>query len=270
VLFASAQELARWMPSFVRPGLEVWHSADVLRFLGQRTPAHGGVHGRFAGDSATAVNHRLEGVRILHRANANKVKVYDKQGSVLRVETVSNNPRQLQSCRTAEGDPEGEKAWRQMRKGVADLPRRAAINQKSNQRYWAALATVEEPRTLGALTARVSQRTRWKGRPVRALHLLGAADLALLRAVGHGGDGVNGFANRDVRQRLYGAAAADAATEHRRSAAVTRHLRLLRAHGVIAKVGKTRRYRVTDYGQALLTGLFSAHAAQPAKLQSAA
>jgi hypothetical protein len=270
VLFRSAAALTRWMPAFVRHGLEVLHSADVLRFLGQRVPAHGGVHGRFAGEIATDLKRRPEGVRVLHRVNANKVKLYDKQGSVLRVETVINNPRALKSYRTAEGDPDGPKAWRPLRKGVADLPRRAALSQKSNERYLEALATVEEPRTLGELTARVSRRTRWKGRSVRALHLLGADDSALLRAVGHGGDVVNGFANRDLRQRLYGAAAGDAAEAKRRSAAVTRKIRLLRAHGVVGKVGKTRRYRVTPFGQALLTAVVSAQAARLAQLQAAA
>jgi hypothetical protein len=102
------------------------------------------------------------------------------------------------------------------------------------------------------------------------LHLLGADDLALRRAVGHGGDVVNGFANRDLRQRLYGKAAGDAVAAKRRSAAVTRKIRLLRAHGIIANVGKTRRYRITPFGQALLTAVVSAQAARPAQLQAAA
>jgi hypothetical protein len=76
--------------------------------------------------------------------------------------------------------------------------------------------------------------------------------------------------NRDLRRRLYSDEAVAAAEERRRSAAETRKIRLLRAHGVISKVGKARCNRLTDFGQALLTGVFTAQAAQPAKLQLAA
>ena len=51
---------------------------------------------------------RAEGMRIKHRVNANWIKMYDKQGSVLRVETVINNTRDMKVFRTKEGDEGGE------------------------------------------------------------------------------------------------------------------------------------------------------------------
>ena len=269
VLFRSRQGLARWMPRFVRHGLEVLRSPDVLRFLGRKVPAHGGVHGLFAGEVQTSYQERAEGVRLKHRVNRNGLKLYDKQGSVLRVEAITNDVRDLKVYRSKEGEPEGPKAWRPLRKGVADLPRRAEVSHKSTERYLESLATVQQPQPLSALTDRVCRRTTWQGRAVRALEPLGEADGALLAAIGRGEFLLNGFRNRDLRALLYGPAG-DAAEQKRRSAAVTRQLRLLRAHGVIAKVAKTQRYQLSAFGRELLTALAAARAADTAKLLDAA
>ena len=155
-----------------------------------------------------------------------------------------------------------------MRKGVADLPRRAEVSQKSTERYLESLATVQQTQPLSALTDRVCRRTTWKGRAVRALAPLGAEDGALLAAVGRGEFLLNGLRNRDLRALLYGPAG-DAAEQKRSSAAVTRQLRLLRAHGVIIKVANTQRYQLSPFGRELLTALTAARAADTAKLLAA-
>ena len=54
----------------------------------------------------------------------------------------------------------------------------------------------------------------------------------------------------------------------RRSAAVTRLLRLLRAHGAIEKVTATHRYQVTTSGRELIAALTTVQAAQPKSLQT--
>ena len=66
---------------------------------------------------------RPEGVRIKHRLGENSIKMYDKQGSVLRVETTINDAAGFKSFRTPEGKPNAEPAWHTMRKGIADLHR---------------------------------------------------------------------------------------------------------------------------------------------------
>jgi hypothetical protein len=270
VMFRSRAALARWMPRFVQHGLTVLHSADVLRFLGRPVPAHGGVHGNFRGEVETSYRERAEGVRVRHQVNHNILKMYDKQGTVLRIEAVTNDTRDLKVYRAKEGDSDGPRQWRPLRKGVADLPRRAEVSQKSTERYLESLATVEAPQPLATLTDRVSRRVAWHGRSLRALQLLSAADGALLQAVGRGEFLLNGFRNRDIRELLYPQAEAEAAARKRCSAAVTRRLRLLRAHGVIHKVAKTKRYQVSDFGRTLLTALSAARAADVAKLLAAA
>ena len=269
VLFRSAADLARWYPLWVRHGLLRLGSADVMRFLGRHTPVTPGKYGRFAGEVVTDVKERVEGVRVKHRVNDNSVKMYDKQGTVLRVETTLNNARDLKVYRPKEGDEAGAKDWRALRKGVADLHRRGEVSQAANARYLSSLALVAETRPLGELVAAVCQPGRWQGRPVRALNPLGSADGALLAAVYRGEFVVTGFRNRDVRALLYGAPASAVAGK-RQASAVTRSLRLLRAHGLIQRVPKTHRYRLSDHGRTVIGALLTARDADVTSLAQAA
>jgi hypothetical protein len=267
VMFRSRQELSRLMPAFVRHALVGLGSVDVLHFLGRPTPPDGRVHRAFKGEAAIDYLQRPEGVRVAFRAKRNQVKFYDKQGSVFRVETTINDPRDMRSYRPKDGDPEGPKAWRPMKKGVCDLPRRAEVSQKSNERCLESLAAVETEKTVGELTAKVCKRTKWKGRAVRALNPLAAADLRLLQTVGRGEFVLNGFRNRDVRAVLFGVSA-DRSETKRQAAMVTRLLRLLRAHGIIQKVSQTHRYQASPRGRELIAALTATHSAQPHTLQN--
>jgi hypothetical protein len=263
VLFRSPADLARLYPHLVRHGLTQLGSRDVLRFLGRQAKAVN--YGGFAGEVVSDLKERPEGIRLKHRVNGNSLKLYDKQGSVLRVETTLNDPSDFKVYRPKEGDEDGAKDWRPLRKGVADLHRRAEVSQRSNERYLEALAASQEATPLREVTAELCRPVRWHQHRVRGLNPLGA-DAALLAAVADGAWVINGFRNRDLRQRLYGDDAPTAAERKKRAAAVTRQLRLLRAHGVIQKVSRTHRYQVTEPGRQKLTALLAAAQADTAKL----
>jgi hypothetical protein len=270
IMFRSPQALAALMPRLIRHGMETLGCVDVLRFLGRRQPMQYGPVGHFRGDVVTDLKRRPEGVRLLHRFNRNWIKMYDKQGSVLRIETVINDPRDMKVFRAKEGDQDGPKNWLPLRKGVADLHRRAEISQKSNERYADSLATLKEPQPLGELTERLSRAVLWQGRRVRALNPLAEKDVAVLQAVGRGEFLLNGFRNRDLRVLLFPGEPKDDKEGRRRTGAVTRTIRLLRAHGVIQKVAKTHRYVVTEYGRAVIAALAAARNADVNQLLLAA
>ena len=157
-----------------------------------------------------------------------------------------------------------------MRKGVADLHRRAELGQKINERYAAALATVENKTPLGELAKDLGQRTTWKGRSVRALNPLAPADVKLLEAINRGQFLLNGFRNRDLREVLFADAPPATPEETKRqSAKVTRLIGLL-THGVISKVSKTHRYQVTVVGRNKVTALLAARQADTEQLLKAA
>jgi hypothetical protein len=270
IAFRSTADLARLYPLLVRQALTTLRGADVLRFLGYRVRADGQPQENLAGEVTTRVKELVEGTCVKHQACNNLLKMYDKFGQVLRLETLLRDTRAFKVYRAKEGEPEGPKAYLRMRQGVADLHGRAAVSQRVNERYAAALATVKEAVPLGELTAGLGQRVQWHGRSVRALNPLAAEDVALLEAVSRGEFVISGCRNRDLRRLLYGDDTGLSEPERRRqSARVTRLLRLLRGHGLIAKIAKTHRYQVTEKGRRSLSALLAARQANTEQLLQA-
>jgi hypothetical protein len=273
IRFPKQEELRRLYPALLGHAITTFGSPNVLRFLGKRTRLDGGVPAGYGGELFSDLKQRAEGVRIKHYIDGNSLKAYDKAytpvGSLLRLETTINEVAPFQSYRPKEGDPDGPLSWRPMRRGVADLHRRAEISQKAVERYADALASVDETRRLEELTADLELPTTWNGRAVRGLRLLGE-DNALLLAVSRGEFNLNGFRNRDLQRLLNDGPPADAVQRKRRCALMSRKLRMLRAHGLIKKVPHTHRYLLTDLGRVAITGISAAQHATVAQLSKVA
>jgi hypothetical protein len=307
VMFRGRADLQAVYPRFIRYAVNTFGAVDILRFLGQPVPASGKVPHRRRCEVSINLKERVEGVRIKHWLNGNSQKLYDKN-SVLRPEVTMLKPGEFKVLRTAEGDPDGPETWRPIRKGIVDLPHRAVVCQAANERLLEALAAVhdttplrqlaqplcrpapdltqQQPTTPAAPAAgKVSPETaspalgtaatepsRRAARPrrARALNPLAPEDGALLEHVSRHEFIHNGLRNRDLRQRLFGAEQVEPSAQRKRSAAVTRKLRLLRAHGLIDKIPHTHRYMVSDRGRKAITALLAAQNANTEQLTSAA
>jgi hypothetical protein len=249
VMFASPQALARVYPSLTQGAMMTFSSRDVLRFLGKKPS------GPFKGEIVSSYLRRPEGVRVKHSVQGNSVKMYDKQGNLLRIETTMNHPYSFKAYRPKENDPKGPRQWRYLRKGVADTQRRAESCQGVNDRYLEALASLDSEVPVRQLVASVCSPTRWKRRNVRALQPWSAVDQALLTVISRGEYTLQGFRNRDLVAHLYPQAGSDREEQHRAPARVTRLLRLLRAHGLVRKISGTHRYRLTPRGRQIATAV---------------
>jgi hypothetical protein len=189
----------------------------------------------------------------------NWVKVYDKV-SVLRVETTINNPREFKILRVIK-DEQGrsERRWCPMRKGVGDTWRNFQVGMAANRRYLDALAAAPlKGEGVAALDALCRPRTN-SGRRYARFNPLQPADLALFKAVLAGEHAIRGFRNRDICERLYRRRPADKDEAHRRCEKVSRLIVKLRGHGLVAKIPRARRYRVTRYGHKVMTAAIALH-----------
>ncbi|MBV9062968.1 MAG: hypothetical protein JOY77_08585 [Alphaproteobacteria bacterium] len=270
VMFRSAADLGRLYPALVRHGMLGFKSPDVLRFLGQAVKIDGGIPAREKREIGSSFLERREGVRIKHRAGMNSVKMYDKQGSVLRTETTINDAGDFKAFRPKEGGAADDLKWRTLRQGVADLHRRAEISDACNTRYLDALAVVEDERKLeDCLSALSRPAMEANGRRARALNVFGE-DGRVLSELGRGEFTLNGFRNGDLQRGLYGTAAETPEARRKRSGKITRLLRLLKAHKLIRKVPKTHRYQLTEKGRLAVTALSVAKQSSIKKLNELA
>ena len=245
--------LERLEPLLLRHGLLHFSPPDILRFFGRRIRLGGRVPERFSEEITTSLKVRILGARLKHWLQGNSLKGYGKAqtpvGDVFRVETMTGNVDVFKTYRPAEGGPEDQLQWRRMRRGVADLHRRACLSQRANERYLDAFAPLDDSTRMAELIGPLQQPCQYGKQRVRALHPFRADDYCLLQTINRGEFAINGLRNRDLQRLLYADVPADVQQKHRRSAAVSRKLRLLRAHGLIQKVPKTHRYQVTDAGR---------------------
>jgi len=249
VMFRTPEALAQIYPSLLRGVMSVFSSETVMRFLGKK------LHGNFLGEVVSDCRRRPEGVRVKHSVKSNSVKMYDKQGSVLRVETTINDPRDLKVYRAREGDSGGIRDWRRMRKGVVDLRRRAEVSQGCNGRYYDALAALDTSRPLREVMAPICRPTKLGDARMRAMRPWSEEDLALLRAINRGEHVLGGFRNRDVAALLYPEGRKTPSERRQASARISYRLRLLRAHRIIKKIPHTHRYQVTAKGRQIVTSI---------------
>jgi hypothetical protein len=266
LLFRTPQSLKDLYRQLVDHATLNFSAEDILSFLGRR------LHPCFDGEVLTDCKKgRQPGVRVKHRVKNNWLKMYDKFGQVLRIETVINQPREFKVRRARERQGQTQMVWCPMNKGVANFYHYHDVARASNDRYLAALATVATPSATVKQLEQVHQPARFRQRRRRALNVLSAAEQQLFLAVLRGDHRLNGFRNANVAQQLFPKPVTGLKDRRRRTAQVSRKLQLLRAHGLIVAVPHSYRYQITAKGEELMnTAIYVRYKAFPKELQTVA
>jgi hypothetical protein len=155
-----------------------------------------------------------------------RVKQYLKEGRALRIETVINDPRDLDVARRLEHLPELQAKARQVN-------RRLLMIERAGQ--GCAIET--------ALFERISQPYAREGQRTGALRFGDPRAMALAGALSVMVHAVSGFTNKSLRGLVAGLLGADYTTSQ-----MTYDLRRLRLHGLIERLPHTNRYVTTRDG----------------------
>lgn len=246
LMFRSPEALAEVYPALCRHAIEEFSSPHVLRFLARRTNA------RFNGELCTRWERRREGLCVKHYLEENSLKMYDKQGSVLRVETTLNNPGRFKVYRRVTRKGQRVKGWYPLRKGIVDLRRRVELSRAANARYLEALAVVGDSRPSHRILDPVSRPVQ-EPRRYRGLRPISPEDSRYFAVLLRGEFRLQGVRNRDLRQALDAEAESDPARRYQLAARITRILQLFRAHGLIYRVSRTHYYRPAEKGYEVMS-----------------
>ncbi len=248
VLFHDRASLTTLRPALYEHAVRCFGAPQLMTFLDRK------YRESFQGEVKTRWHRREPGAAVKHWIKRNALKMYDKDGRVLRIETVIQDPREffVHRCRDKQ-DGTQEVGWFPMSKGVANLYRYAEVCRQANARYLEALAVVDD---LGVGQNELNRRCApvlYQGRKRRALQPLSPDDQALFAGVLRGEYAVRGFRNRELGEQLFGSVPDDPVERRRRCGRISRRIGLLRAHGLIGKVPRARRYVVTVRGQRFMS-----------------
>jgi hypothetical protein len=256
------------MDGLLRHALITGSCERVLRYFGRPVDADGQPHPLAAPEVMTRASRWHDGVRVRHWVDDNSVKVYNEH-NVVRAEMTMNNPGMFRVWRPTEGKPQAAKKRQPLRKGIGDIPLRAQVADDVNRRFTQQLATLRDDTPmrdlLGDITCSFSQR----GRRTRALDVTGK-DRELLLALTDPRYTVCGLTNRRLQEALGKAKWATGRTQTQLSARISRHLRLLRDHGILRKQPNQRIYLLTEKGRTVTTALAAILAASTQQLMEKA
>jgi hypothetical protein len=262
LMFQSPAALEAIYPSLLHHAMRISDSPSVMRYFGRGHISRSGqIKGRAPQEVMTECRKFYEGFRVKHWLNRNSIKVYNKSGRILRIETTINHTRDFKVFRHPEDNVHRPASWQQMRKGVSDLHRRCELSNQCNERYAEALAAAQVEEKLKEVMAPACNRIRKNGQSYRGLNPWQEQDYQLLRFLAQGEKVLNGFRNKDLRRWLFPQSDDADQPAHRKYAGrTTRRIKLLRVHGLVRKVAKENRYTLTPKGQKLACALMSASA----------
>jgi len=269
LIFPSSRDLDPIADSLLRHAFMTGTSTRVLRYLDRPITKVGQPHAAMSNEVTSRVLDFGDGVRVRHWVDHNSVKVYN-EGNTLRVETTMNQPGMFQVHRRTQGEPESTPKRRlPLRKGVADIVLRAQVSQEINNRFMDQLAACSHETQAREVFDAVCRPRQKDGRRVRALEPMGK-DRALLEAISDPVFCISGITNKALRDILSKHPAYRGKTDKQLSAKVSRHLRLLRDHGLIRKCPRQRKYQLSQKGRELTTTLNALLAASTQQLMEMA
>lgn len=247
VLFVGQHALAGLFVRLLEFALLTFTPKKVFAYLGRKW------HERFDGEVQTRYRSQREpGTCVKHYMKNNWLKMYDKLGRMVRVETVINQPGEFKVFRACQHrDGTASTGWYPMRKGVGNLHHYQSHALACNQRYLEALAAVDDPTPSYDALHALTERQRQRGRSYAGFNPARQEETRLFAAVLAGDHIAQGFRNHDIRAALY-SAAKTVKQRRRQSAAVGRMLKRLHVRGLVAKVPRTRRWRLTANGRRVL------------------
>ena len=242
IVFRSAEDLAPLYDHLLRTSIHAIKADDIATFLG-RSPATADKR-ETGGDFSI----RIHGTRVRHYLGPASIKMYDKHGFILRVETTTNDVSFFRHHRMVE-QRDGQRVMKlaDLKKSIYSLfPDLASVSLAANNRYIQFLSAIDDPTPGLKALSRISESVEEREHRYRGFNLFDDEDQSLFEILCRGEFFIHGFRNRSLRERL----------GRFRSSQISRLLKRLRLHGIIKKIGRTYKYYLTELGrQVAVAGL---------------
>jgi len=233
ILWKRPADLKPLYDALVRTAVHAVRAEEVATFLGRKLSP------QYAGEAGTDFHTRVEGTRIKHAMGKVSIKMYDKHGSILRIETTANDVSFFKHHRrVVHRDGTWETKVAQVKKSIYSLPVLAELMSAANRRYLDYLAALDDPTAGMRDLDRIGTSVEDRGRTWRGFNLFADGDLKLFEAIARGEFQLGGLQNRHLQQLL-----------GLNPAQISRLLKRLRSHGLLKKIAGTYKYYLTKLGR---------------------
>jgi len=238
IVFHRQADLQPLYANLTRTAIHAVKPDNIATFLAKK------LNGNYQDEMGNRYNIRIEGTRIKHTMGPVSIKLYDKFGRILRIETTVNDVSFFKHYREVEHrDGSKELKYADMRKTIYSLPALRELLRAANRRYLEFLSAIEDDTAGTDKLNKISRAVEESGRSYRGFNFFSDDDQELFESLLRGEFNISGFQSRNLRRRLQGMT----------SGQISRLLKRLRVHGLIKKIGKTYKYYLTCFGRQVIT-----------------
>ena len=248
LIFAYPDEMNLLYEKLLEHAIIRFGAKDILTFLDKVAD------GRFKGEQFNICRRRQTGARVRHWVKRNWIKMYNKRGVVIRVETVINYPYDFKVFRNGIRNKKQVMGWYPLSKNVTYLYRYEQIARTANSRYFDALAVQDDPHPAEKELEELVETVRKGERSYSGFNPARKKDRLLFAEIMRAEYFVSGFKNADIRKSLFGESTSEI-VKRRTASMVTRFFQRLHHRRIIAKIPRSRRWRITQKGLAILGAL---------------
>lgn len=237
IIFKSQEDLQLLYDEIIRTAIHTVKPDNIATFLGQRITYN------CRKEIGTNYNQRILGTRIKHHMGSVSIKMYDKFGLVLRIESTCNNVGEFRVNREVEhrdGTVTVEKAA--MKKTIYSLYQLFTIMKAANYRYLEFISSFDDHSDGQKKLSDTTKAIVEKDRSYRGFNFFDENDLKVFEAISRGEFMTYGMQNKDIRNHM----------DNISSSAMSRIFKRLRLHGLIERAKGTYKYFPTALGKSVI------------------
>lgn len=237
IIFRKQDELAPIYEAIVRLAVQAVKADNVATFLSRRISAAS--RDEMGNDFST----RIHGTRLKHQMGPASIKMYDKRGIDLRIETTITDVTFFRHHRWVERN-DGVRTFKlaPLKKSIYSLVDLRELMATANQRYIEFISALDDPRVDLKALKKVAERAEQNGRRYRGINFFLTEDMRLTNVLVRGEFAISGLRNKDLRRFL----------PDKKAGWISRCLKRLRMHGLLKSIGHRYKYYLTELGRRLL------------------
>ena len=237
LVFRSQATLKPLYEQLARQAVLAVKAEQVASFLGKKISA------QLAQELGSRFATRIEGTCIKHRFATTGVKMYDKFGRVLRLETTTNDVSFFKHHRKVEHqDRHATRELAPLKKSIYSLIDLREILLGCNRRYLEFLSALEDTASGERDLARLCEPHSEGERTIKGLNFFARAEQRLLRALQRPEFNIHGMRRADLKALL----------PDFNDSRLSRQLHRLHSLGLIKRVARSYRYYLTRLGRSAI------------------
>jgi predicted transcriptional regulator len=233
IVFKKQEDLQLVYPELIATAIHTVKPENITTFLGRKLDS------RYHGEIGNNYNVRIEGSRIKHSMGKASIKMYDKYGKILRIETTTNDVSIFKHYREVvhrDGTTSEEIAG--LKKNIYSLTLLQDNLKASNRRYLEFISAFDNKEIGRKRLDKIASSKVVNNRNYKGINFFNNDDLKILLSIIRGENNINGFRNKHLQKLL-----------NISGEKVSRIIKRLSVHGLIKKAVRSYKYYLTKAGK---------------------